>query len=489
MKNKSSFLSSIIFLVILFSELLVLHANARLIKVTGAASSLGFPPEAIVAPLRAYDIYNYAMQGFNERQGFLLEKDLEVDGGFIPANTLIDSHLLFLKFNPSIMPIDTLRHDSVEWTFSGTILGVMSDTDGSLEASSSPFLGNISTNYPGQIGYRGFELDTPDSYHIVGNGNILRVSMEHYPTNYEGDWIRVITVSEPNPCFPEPTSPSDELVTLINQWRIRQGLTPLAPDSRLENAAFMFSEDRATNNFCSHTGSDSSTYIERIVTQDYSGEPFGEAIACGPSTAQEVFDLWLDSQEYRDVLSGTTFKHIGVGFYNNEWTVDLGSAHSRPTCDSYQICGNGIIDIFEECDDGNTDNTDACLDTCVEATCGDGFCRYNFFENVMNCPEDCDPKCGDYICGPGEDIANCGYDCLPGCGDFICDFGGDFLETPDSCRRDLQVRMDLTVLMIVERQYVAMVCVVFMRTYGTALKIVENMNQYVVITSAVLVRT
>ena len=36
-------------------------------------------------------------------------------------------------------------------------------------------------------------------------------------------------------------------------------------------------------------------------------------------------------------------------------------------------CGNGILDPGEQCDDGNNDNTDGCLITCVIATCGDGF--------------------------------------------------------------------------------------------------------------------
>jgi cysteine-rich repeat protein len=36
-------------------------------------------------------------------------------------------------------------------------------------------------------------------------------------------------------------------------------------------------------------------------------------------------------------------------------------------------CGDGQIDAGETCDDGNTDNADACLATCVPASCGDGF--------------------------------------------------------------------------------------------------------------------
>ncbi|MBK8266581.1 MAG: hypothetical protein IPK80_35310 [Nannocystis sp.] len=36
-------------------------------------------------------------------------------------------------------------------------------------------------------------------------------------------------------------------------------------------------------------------------------------------------------------------------------------------------CGDGEVSAFEECDDGNADNTDMCTDACTNALCGDGF--------------------------------------------------------------------------------------------------------------------
>jgi cysteine-rich repeat protein len=37
------------------------------------------------------------------------------------------------------------------------------------------------------------------------------------------------------------------------------------------------------------------------------------------------------------------------------------------------VCGNGIVEAGEECDDGNTSNCDACSNTCtVVSGCGDG---------------------------------------------------------------------------------------------------------------------
>jgi len=46
-----------------------------------------------------------------------------------------------------------------------------------------------------------------------------------------------------------------------------------------------------------------------------------------------------------------------------------GSGGSEPPV---PVCGNGVVEDGEACDDGNDDDTDACLTTCVAARCGDG---------------------------------------------------------------------------------------------------------------------
>ncbi len=48
---------------------------------------------------------------------------------------------------------------------------------------------------------------------------------------------------------------------------------------------------------------------------------------------------------------------------------DAGAFEHQPPAD----CGDGIVQLGEACDDGNEENTDACLNTCAAATCGDGF--------------------------------------------------------------------------------------------------------------------
>jgi cysteine-rich repeat protein len=81
-------------------------------------------------------------------------------------------------------------------------------------------------------------------------------------------------------------------------------------------------------------------------------------------------------------------------------------------------CGNGVTDPGEECDDGNVDNTDGCLNTCLLAVCGDGF--------VWAGHEECDPLIlYDGMCATpcgSEGIVICEPNCVFGC-----------LAPPESC--------------------------------------------------------
>lgn len=71
------------------------------------------------------------------------------------------------------------------------------------------------------------------------------------------------------------------------------------------------------------------------------------------------------------------------------------------------FCGDGTMNGPEQCDDGNGDNTDSCLSTCQNASCGDGF--------IQNGVEECDDANGDNtdscaqcmnaVCGDGYVLA------------------------------------------------------------------------------------
>jgi MYXO-CTERM domain-containing protein len=91
-------------------------------------------------------------------------------------------------------------------------------------------------------------------------------------------------------------------------------------------------------------------------------------------------------------------------------------------------CGNSALNPFEECDDGNLEETDDCLSTCVAASCGDGFiqdgveeCDDGNSDDTDECPGTCAPAaCGDGFVQDGVEECDDGNteddeDCLANC--------------------------------------------------------------------------
>jgi len=114
-------------------------------------------------------------------------------------------------------------------------------------------------------------------------------------------------------------------------------------------------------------------------------------------------------------------------------TTTLGSTgdltSSTGTTDTFgdtdpEICGDDIINNGEECDDANDDNSDACLDSCLLATCGDGFVQ----EGTEAC-DDANDK-DDDLCLSTCELASCG-DNLVHVGVEDCDDGN--LVGADGC--------------------------------------------------------
>ena len=104
----------------------------------------------------------------------------------------------------------------------------------------------------------------------------------------------------------------------------------------------------------------------------------------------------------------------------------------------FAVCGDGLVHAgFEACDDGNTFNTDACLNGCIVASCGDGFrgpgeaCDDGNAVDDDECPNSCSGGgCGDGFVQVGEqcDDGNLEYDdaCLNTC--MLATCGDGFMQ-------------------------------------------------------------
>lgn len=167
--------------------------KAAILSVGGGGQMIP-APDSVVDDFPGYEDSEF-MLGFNEIQNFVLTRDIQVDGindnVWIEKGTKVSSHMIFMN-NPGFPVLENIA----SWTFDGTILGVMSDVDGELEAASNDILGNPGTLYPGSFSNRGLE---PNDFYTGIGTNTLDVSMR---VTEPGDWIRVVTVSS----VPEPAS-------------------------------------------------------------------------------------------------------------------------------------------------------------------------------------------------------------------------------------------------------------------------------------------
>jgi cysteine-rich repeat protein len=69
-----------------------------------------------------------------------------------------------------------------------------------------------------------------------------------------------------------------------------------------------------------------------------------------------------------------------------------------------EVCGDGVLNDGEECDDGNAVDTDDCPSTCLIAACGDSFVRSGVEEcdDANNIDSDaCTNACNNAECGDG----------------------------------------------------------------------------------------
>ena len=130
-----------------------------------------------------------------------------------------------------------------------------------------------------------------------------------------------------------PTATPDALarvVDLINGERTSRGLGPVARSTLLDAAAQGHSEDMASHDLFSHTGSNGSSVADRLHAVGYSWRSCGEIIAAGYTTPEGAVQGWMGSDGHRAIILTAGLTEIGVGLafdadsaYRYYWTADF----------------------------------------------------------------------------------------------------------------------------------------------------------------------
>lgn len=107
----------------------------------------------------------------------------------------------------------------------------------------------------------------------------------------------------------------EQVLSIVNQERQKQGLRPLQMDWELQRVARTKSQDMAQRNYFSHTSPTYGSPFDMMKQFGISYRAAGENIASGQRTPQEVMNSWMNSSGHRANILKSEFTHIGVGYY------------------------------------------------------------------------------------------------------------------------------------------------------------------------------
>lgn len=113
-----------------------------------------------------------------------------------------------------------------------------------------------------------------------------------------------------------------EVVRLVNDIRVKNGLNKFVYDWELSRVARYKSQDMRDNNYFSHTSPIYGSPFEMMKNFGISYKSAGENIARGQKTPQSVVDAWMNSKGHRENILKPSYNTIGVGYVKdgNYWT-------------------------------------------------------------------------------------------------------------------------------------------------------------------------
>jgi len=110
-------------------------------------------------------------------------------------------------------------------------------------------------------------------------------------------------------------SHAEQVVTLVNAERAKEGLAPLSIDTKVQAAAQVRAVESEQS--FSHTRPNGSSFATALKEQNVSYRRAGENIAWGQRSPEEVVNAWMNSSGHRANIMNPNFTKIGVGYYRN----------------------------------------------------------------------------------------------------------------------------------------------------------------------------
>lgn len=132
-----------------------------------------------------------------------------------------------------------------------------------------------------------------------------------------------------------------DILLAVNREREKAGAPPLRRNLVLQTTAQAYAADMKSRNFFSHESPEGETYQERIqrggygtITSETCGcrsfsLAFGENLARGQLTAEDVMEDWMASPSHRANILTERFVDIGIGVEGSYWVQHFGTVETK----------------------------------------------------------------------------------------------------------------------------------------------------------------
>ena len=184
------------------------------------------------------------------------------------------------------------------------------------------FFGMMMFALPASASAATYTVKSGDTLWKIASNNQIGLSelISLNPKLENPDMINIgdkITISEN-----EQQAVEEQVASLVNKERAKEGLAPLTIDWELARVAKYKSQDMHDKNYFSHTSPTYGSPFDMMKNFGISYNAAGENIAQGQKSATQVMEAWMNSSGPRANIMDAKFTHIGVGYVEdgNYWT-------------------------------------------------------------------------------------------------------------------------------------------------------------------------
>ena len=176
-------------------------------------------------------------------------------------------------------------------------------------------------------------VSAADVTHTVSKGDTMWKLAVKYQVGVSEIVSANSHISDPNLIYPGqvltiPQTDSNvlsfenDVVRLVNESRVENGLKALTANWELSRVARIKSQDMVDNRYFSHTSPVYGSPFQMIKAFGLTYRTAGENIAYGQRTPQAVVNGWMNSSGHRANILNASYTQIGVGYAANGhyWT-------------------------------------------------------------------------------------------------------------------------------------------------------------------------